>query len=269
MKKIFLDIGAHTGETLAEVIRPVYGFDQIVCFEPSPQCFATLERFAASDPRIVLCRFGLGDGRQEVKLYGSGQDSASTLGPESASHGVPAQDAACDTVLIEDAAAWVREHLNPADLILCKINCEGGEIAILNSWTKSGLIEIFYSIMITFDIRNFKPLRHQEGELRAELRRLNLANTCFADDVMIGPTHGQRIAHWLHLFGVDQPSLSDVQAFRLAYAGALRRYANKRGYRHRAELVLKEALGYGLLPAPAKLALRGLKAKLGLSAEQR
>jgi FkbM family methyltransferase len=259
MQRVFLDIGAHTGETLAEVSRPLYGFDRIVCFEPSPRCFAALEAQAAGDPRIEICRFGLGDGRRQLQLYSSGQDSATTLGGEADGS---------ETVLLEDASEWVRRQLNPADLIVAKLNCEGGEVAILRSWIRSGLIEIFYSVMITFDIRNFKPLRHQEGELRAELRGLGVANTCFADDVMRGPSHQRRIAHWLGLFGLDQPPLPSLAHYRSTFARSLARYARRRGYRHRAELVLKERLGYGTLPPPAKALLRSVKATLGLSAER-
>lgn len=261
MNRIFLDIGAHTGETLAEVSEPIYGFDRIICFEPSPQCFAALEALAAGDARIEICRFGLGDGRRELTLYGSGQDDATTLAPAGSS------SSPSDTVLIEDASTWVREQLDPTDLIVAKINCEGGEIAILRSWINSGLIGIFYSVMITFDIRNFKAQRHQEVEIRADLRRLGFANTCFADDVMRGPSHGQRLAHWLGLFGLDQPRLASVQHYRSSYSRALQRYASRRGIRHRAELALKEALGYGAMPAPVKTLLRRLKAGLGLSAE--
>jgi FkbM family methyltransferase len=266
MQKIFLDIGAHTGETLAEVIKPLYGFDRIVAFEPSSACLPALEALAAQDPRIELCRFGLGDGRQQLTLYGTGLDSASTL-PGEAGSGA-STDSSRETVQLEDASSWVREHLSPGDLIVAKLNCEGGEVAILRSWIRSGLLDSFYSVMITFDIRNFKALRHQEGELRAELRRLNRANTCFADDVMRGPSHGQRLAHWLGLFGLDQPNLPSLLHYRSSYARPLARYARKRGYRPRAELVLKEYLGYGALPGPAKAVLRGLKARLGLSAEQ-
>ena len=272
MQKIFLDIGAHTGETLAEVIKPLYGFDRIIAFEPSSRCIPALEELAAQDPRIELCHFGLGDGRQQLTLFGSGLDSASTLeSPQEKSGsatGSRPETSQLETVHLEDASDWVREQLQPGDLIVAKLNCEGGEVGILRSWIRSGLIENFYSVMITFDIRNFKPLRHQEGELRAQLRRLNLANTCFADNVMRGPSHGQRLAHWLGLFGLEQPNLPSVAHYRARYAGPLARYARKRGYRHRAELVLKEKLGYSVLPGPAKAWLRQLKVLLGLSAEQ-
>ncbi|MFM8276410.1 MAG: hypothetical protein ACKN89_05350, partial [Cyanobium sp.] len=79
MRKVFLDIGAHTGETLEEVRKPAYSFDRIIAFEPSSACFPALEAIAVQDRRIELCRFGLGDGPQQLTLYGSGLDSATTL----------------------------------------------------------------------------------------------------------------------------------------------------------------------------------------------
>lgn len=271
MQKVFLDIGAHTGETLAEVIRPQYGFDRIIAFEPSSHCVPALEALASTDPRIEICRFGLGDGSEVLALHGSGLDSASTLvdaGVGSGGDQGGVDGGKSEIVRLEDASDWVRAHLQLDDLIVAKINCEGGEVAILRSWIRSALIARFYSVMITFDIRNFPALRHQEGELRAELRRLGHANTCFADDVMIGPTHQQRIAHWLALFGLDQPPLPTLAQYRSRFARPLRAYAARRGVRQRAELILKERLGYGSLPAPVKSLLRRLKVRLGLSAER-
>lgn len=282
MNRVFLDIGAHTGETLAEVRKPHYGFDRIICFEPSPRCFAELEAQAAGDPRITICRYGLSDSRQQLTLHGSGLDSATTLlsPPDSDSTGdapvraianpnILAGTTTCqDTVLLEDASDWVQQHLDADDLIVVKLNCEGGEVAILRSWIRSGAIAMFYSVMITFDIRNFPALRHQESELRSQLRRLGLSNCCFADDVMRGPSHGERLAHWLGLFGLDQPSLASLADYRAAYAIPLARFSRRRGMRHRLEHRLKQQLGYGALPAPAKALLRSLKARLGLSAER-
>lgn len=261
MRRIFLDIGAHTGETLEEVRKPVYGFDRIIAFEPSTACFPALEAIAAQDQRIEICRFGLGEARQQLILYGSGLDSASTLQGDD-----PAT--ASETVQLEDASSWVRDNLQADDVIVAKLNCEGGEIAILRSWIASGMLDRFYSVMITFDIRNFPPLRHQEGSIRALLRQRPLANTCFADDVMIGPSHGARLAHWLSLFGLDQPPLSSLAHYRSTYARPLAAHARKRGYRQRVEVLIKDKLGYRGLPVPMKAILRTIKASLGMSTER-
>lgn len=264
MQKVFLDIGAHTGETITEVSKPCYGFDRVIAFEPSPRCFAALEALAVTDERIQICRFGLADGRQLLHLHGSGDDSATTL---PVSH-VGESPISVDTVLLDDATSWVQDNLNLTDLIVVKLNCEGGEVAILRSWIRSGVIANFYSVMITFDIRNFPSLCHQEVELRSQLRRLGYSNCCFADDVMLGPSHGERLAHWLGLFGLDQPPLPSVNAYREHYSDLLAHYASRRGSRQRLEHRLKRWLGYGSLPVPLKQVLRRLKLGLGLSTER-
>ena len=35
MRNIFLDIGSHRGESLEEVLRPIYDIDEVVAIEPS------------------------------------------------------------------------------------------------------------------------------------------------------------------------------------------------------------------------------------------
>ena len=42
--KIFIDIGAHIGQTLHEVSKEKYAFDKIVCFEPSSLCWDELKK---------------------------------------------------------------------------------------------------------------------------------------------------------------------------------------------------------------------------------
>ena len=58
--KVFIDLGSNVGQTVKEVMKKKYNFDKIYCFEPSSKCFPSLEKLAASDKRITLCKFGLG-----------------------------------------------------------------------------------------------------------------------------------------------------------------------------------------------------------------
>jgi hypothetical protein len=43
--KVFLDVGAHLGETLEAALDPRYAFDRIYCFEPAQTCRAQLEAY--------------------------------------------------------------------------------------------------------------------------------------------------------------------------------------------------------------------------------
>ncbi len=55
--KVFLDVGAHVGESLKPALDPRYAFDRIVCFEPVEACCNALEKLTRDN--VEICRFGL------------------------------------------------------------------------------------------------------------------------------------------------------------------------------------------------------------------
>ena len=55
--KTFLDVGAHTGETLQAALDSAYAFDRIVCFEPVEACCRARAR--VRDSRVVVLQAGL------------------------------------------------------------------------------------------------------------------------------------------------------------------------------------------------------------------
>src|SRR5512139_2188088 len=59
IKRIFLDVGANNGQTLAAVIDPALRFDEIVCFEPVKICRQRIAKIA--DERVRIEPFGLWD----------------------------------------------------------------------------------------------------------------------------------------------------------------------------------------------------------------
>lgn len=254
--RVFLDIGSHIGETVLEVRKPKYGFERIVCFEPASVCLLALKALAAEDRRIEVCPFGLGAKNERLELHNPG-----TLGASILSQGPS------ETVEIMDAAQWFRANLSPDDFLVVKTNCEGAEVEIINRLLDEGLFDWAVTFLITFDIREFAEHRHKETELRHRLKATGLTNYCFSDDVMIGLTHEDRIAHWLGLVGIDRGH--DRQTTERLYAAAFRKYANRTGRRERFEVILKERFGYSALPEPLKDALRFAKRVTGLTRERR
>jgi len=254
--RIFLDIGSHMGETVLEVQQPRYGFDRIICFEPASPCWPALEAIASKDPRVQICKFGLGSADATIALHNPGHEGASIIGG----------DGPVETVQIVDAANWFRNNLHSTDFIVAKTNCEGAEVAIINRLLDEDLFDWAVTFLVTFDIRHFPEHRAEEGTLRGRLRRTRLQNFCFSDDVMIGTTHQRRIAHWLHLFGIDsREGRSEVER---KYAVNFTRYSRRRGLFHRWEHALKDRFGYSSLPEPVKAALRSSKRRLGFSRER-
>jgi FkbM family methyltransferase len=255
--RVFLDVGAHDGETVEEVAKAKYRFDRIVCFEPASSCIAALEKLRESDPRIEIQPFGLSDSDGEARLFNAGTLAGSIVGG----------DGPAETVKLVDVARWVTENLSPSDFVVAKANCEGAEVRILNRLLDKALLDRVVTFLIMFDVRDFPEHRHEELEIRQRLRASGLNNVCFSDNAMIGRTHSDGIAHWLHLFGVDRPEL-DRENVRRIYARNFRLYASKSGRRQRLERLMKENFGYYNWPDPIKHVLQWLKLTLRLGQER-
>lgn len=254
---MFLDIGAHDGETAAVVARPEYRFDRIVCFEPASACIAKLEKLRTKDKRIEVCPFGLAGRNGKVEMHGAGSVGGSILGG----------DGPTETIDLVDAAQWFRSNLDQQDFIVVKANCEGAEVEILERLLDDGLIGWAVSFLVMFDIRMFPGGCQKEVEIRRRLKKAGMANVCFSDDVMIGNTHAERLAHWLGLFGIDRSQLSAGEVRRL-YDPNFRKYAARSGRRQRAEHRFKDALSFASWPAPVQEMLRWGKRQMKLGQER-
>jgi FkbM family methyltransferase len=262
--RIFLDVGAHVGETLAEVIKPEYRFDRIVAFEPSAACLPALEAYAKVDPRIEICRAGLSDRTATARLFQAGSEAGSVIGElgENPDHGD-----SVETIDLIETSEWLRANTAPGDLVVMKTNCEGSEVAIVENLLDTGMLERLYSLLITFDIRMYPGGRAIERRLRQRLGKIAQPNFCFSDDVMIGKTHGARIRHWLHLFGIDGAD-GDPASLRGVHAANFHTYGRKSGRFVRFEHWFKSTVSYASFPAPVRALLQGVKRVAGLNRER-
>jgi FkbM family methyltransferase len=216
--KVFLDVGAHEGETLNAVRDPKYGFDCIYCFEPASVCWPALE--SVGDARVTICRFGLWDRTSSHALYDVGSLGAS-LYPEKFGDARPAERAQ-----FVRATDWFSEHVQERDEVYMKLNCEGAEVDIVEDLLASGQFTRVRSAMIDPDIRKIPPLAHRERELRERLAAAGVTNYFMEEDVMVGPTHRARIQNWLRLAGAEDrswPARHRQLAFLLAEAARGRR----------------------------------------------
>lgn len=209
--KVFLDVGAHEGETLRAVRDPKYGFGRICCFEPASSCWEALE--AVADDRVVICRFGLWSRTCEHSLYEPGSSGGSLF--EDKFPPAPGR-LAVEACQLMRATGWFRANLDERDEIFMKLNCEGAECDIVEDLLDSGELERVRSVMIDFDVRKIPSLAHREGELRERLASAGLGNCVFADEVMVGKTHRDRIQNWLKAAGAEEAS-SVVRMRQLAY----------------------------------------------------
>lgn len=251
--KILLDVGGHTGQTVRAVLDPVYSFDRIVTFEPAPACWPAIE--AIDDPRVELCRFGLWRETIERELHDPGTQAASIFDDfESEQH-----TAETTTIRLVRACDWIAENVSEGDVVFMKLNCEGAEVDIVDDLLDAGEFGKLYNAMITFDVRKSSSLRGKELPLRRRLQRGRHENVCYAEDVMRGATHTDRIHHWLDLVGAREDLPLD--ALRAKYAPVLRGLSQRSGRLARFEQSLRIHL-FAHLPEPGKAAARRVWGRL-------
>jgi FkbM family methyltransferase len=147
---VCIDIGGHRGQTSLPALRSGL-FQRLHVFEPVPELADVISRRLSvlgkttTDWTVHAKALGAGDG--EALLYMPGTQSGTTYGnrwdeePESI------------TVPKCDAGRWFKEHLPEEARIFLKINCEGGEVEILDSLAKSNQLKRITLLMVDFDVR--------------------------------------------------------------------------------------------------------------------
>jgi FkbM family methyltransferase len=259
--RVFLDIGAHTGETLDEVLKDKYAFDRVVCFEPSQTCMEALNEYVKKDSRVEIQQIGLSNTDGIETLYNPGELNGSVFSEEKN------LDDTQETITLVDAHAWYEENLDTSDFVVIKTNCEGSEVNIVDSFLKGKTFKNFYSLLITFDIRDYPSLAYQEVEIRKRLKDSGYKNFCFSDEMMIGPSHEKRIENWLVAFGVDLP-LEPIEALKKKFDGNFIKFSEKSGNFVRMEIQMKRIFRYQNLPSPLKKFFQLIKRILRMNRER-
>lgn len=184
-RAVFLDIGAHWGETLAEVLSPIWRFDIVYAFEPDAEAVAILKRKFADDiaaGKLILIPAALSNRDGEADLFGGNEGGGASLYAEKTN----IDAAKHETVKLIASSAFFREHFNGEDLIFAKLNCEGGEVDILQDLAGSGEIQKIARLVVDFDIRK---VRGKRGLARATIEAMGAAGFdrfLLTENVMIG-----------------------------------------------------------------------------------
>jgi FkbM family methyltransferase len=189
---VFLDVGAHRGQTLAAVLER--DFDRIVCFEPVAQHWPVLQ--ALADKRTRVEPFGLWNRTAAVELLDPGTKGAGLWVKDKRRTDVPVTRELCE---FRRATDWFCDNLASSDRVYLKLNCEGAECDILDDLLDSGEFEKVAFLMVDFDVRKISSMRHRQGEILARLKQYPAPRVMLSSDVMTGDTHRARIHNWLGL----------------------------------------------------------------------
>lgn len=188
--KIFLDVGAHIGETLKIALEAKYGFDRIYCFEPVPKCCNVLRTY--QDKKVVVCEYGLWHETCTRQIYNPGSKGASVF-----------RDKFGDTVTAGDiklvrASDWFIQNLKVDDQIHLKLNCEGAECAILDDLIATGQYQKIKVLMVDFDVRKIPSQKHLMNAMKVKLNKLGIPKIFYIDEYHLGPgTHSYFTHYWL------------------------------------------------------------------------
>ena len=227
-RKIFLDVGAHIGQTLQEAIKDDYLFDVIHCFEPMSEPFAALGKMvrevgAKPDPQnqnvfklgektIILNNFGLADIPGERIVYGSGVGASLYEGARR--HAEQDIDRSLTaTCAFVEASDYFRQHFVRNDLLVVKMNCEGAEVEILKNLLESGEIFKIASVMIDFDARRIKDMRTEPYKLIKRFRKQGFRNYNLHFEVMLSGTY--EIRNWLESLSFAKTIIKNPRPFGL------------------------------------------------------
>jgi FkbM family methyltransferase len=187
MRKVFLDVGAHVGETLTVAMEEKWGFDAIYAFEPAPSCIETLCELA--DDRVTVLPFGLLDEDVELDLFDPGSIGASI-------HATKSVRGVTEPANFRDAADWFGTHLAASDDVVMKVNCEGSEVRLLRRLLDTGELGKVSTLLVHWDIRKVPGAGHQADVLIRELVRAGIPFRS-AETIMFGRNVQEKTRNWL------------------------------------------------------------------------
>ena len=194
--KTLIDIGANIGQAIKPAIE--YGFDKIICFEPSSACLERLKIFkSTARTEIVIHPYGLYNETRTMTLYSPGTLSASVYADK------------CNVnVKLKEECSFMKASnyfttLNPLHNIFVKINVEGAECAILEDLMKSGEINKIKHLFFHMDIEKIPSMKHLVAPLREKLKKYPkihiLEKKQVSYDATLPCPDGQLIAAWLKM----------------------------------------------------------------------
>jgi len=185
--RVFLDVGAHHGETLRVAMESEWGFDRIWCFEPVNSCVEVLRSVA--DDRVEVVPSGLWSTDAMMDIHDPGALHAS-VDSEASRRGE------IESCTFLDAARWFAEHISLNDKVWLKINIESAEIEVLDRLVASGEIHKVNHLVVHFDAEKFVGRKSDADRTRALLSSTGV-NWRDAADVMFGRTVEAKTRAWL------------------------------------------------------------------------
>ena len=166
-KTIFLDIGAHIGESIEIALHKKFNFSRIIAIEPSSYAYQYLKKY--KDKRIDIYKIGLGNSNKPMTLFGAGSVGASIFFEK-----VPYWSTE-ENIQIYKFSDWYVRNIDKDCKVYIKINVEGAEIEIIPELKLIDTTNIV-SILISFDVEKIPSLaQHKKSLLHILSKELKIS----------------------------------------------------------------------------------------------
>jgi FkbM family methyltransferase len=213
--RVFVDVGAHNGGSIAQVLDGGYAFDRMVSVEPDPEMIAALQtRFAKeiADGRFEVAPVGLSDHIGAAQLIGDNTEGGASM--IAAKFG--AGPGNVREIKLIDWASFLKDYNLRNARLWVKINAEGAEIAILDSILAEGGKNI-ESLVVFFDIVKSPFGAWKKWRVMRDLAHAGIPYL-LAENVLIKHGPRKRLHNWLSSFAAlksppvpaDRPPLSKL-----------------------------------------------------------
>lgn len=165
VRSVFIDGGAHLGETLTDfrlsALRHWHAWD-VYAFEANPALIPEITRFP--HVHIVDKAIWTEDGSVEF-FVGATTQSSSILGHKSTG------DLARAPIRVPsvDFGRWLRDNVTRDDYVMVKLDIEGAEYAVLDKMLLDGSVELVDKFLIEFHNKKVGVSAARDAEIMAAL----------------------------------------------------------------------------------------------------
>jgi FkbM family methyltransferase len=173
--KVYIDLGAFTGETIAKAIEVFDDVDLFIAIEPIPKlCKRLRERFAGNN-KVKILECAVGDRNCDIKLYIGTNKRTGKLGSGSSLFmskvtGNISEDNYILTRMI-DFSKYLSNHFDiENDEIILKLNIEGEEYVVLRNLIATGNIKYIKKIYCQWHHHKVKMFHDVHDKLISDLR---------------------------------------------------------------------------------------------------
>lgn len=138
MSKVFIDLGAFTGDTIASAKEWYPGFDKYYAFEPLPEHFLKLQEAYGACPEVELINAAADKSDGHATLFRG--DSVGQSGGSLCQKSNCLTEGALDVRTL-GLSGFVLEKFSPGDHVVLKCDIEGKEYEVLHDLISTGAID--------------------------------------------------------------------------------------------------------------------------------